>query len=495
MASRVGLEFVLRGRGAASPRRSNEAFRLLLVADFAGRARASSTEKRALAAPLRVDAVDFEKAFARFEPRLSVTSPSGVLEHLNLTSLDDLHPDHLFENLELFAAARELRRALAVGGNPQVFEHARRWLHEQSAVGSLSAEPQPSQGEGAEAAETTLQLLLGAESRGSGQEAASKAAANPVQALIEQAVRPHVAPSAAAEQGPLLAEIDRVIGDEMRRILRSAEYRGLESSWRAAERVTRSLDSDEELEVWLLDATQSELSAAFEDAGSDLETSRVHARLMSEGRHWAVVASDFSFGANDQDLTLLAQLAATVARAGGVLLADADPKSWTEAPLPALGQALRTSPLARHIGLVFPRVLARRPYGKKRDPIAAFAFEEITETTSFVAGERAWGSGAFAVAELLGKRFRAEGWDADDTSPLELDDLPLDTFDDEDGERRLVPCAEVALPESAQAAVLARGVMPLVARGDRATVRLARLVSLSDPPESLSLGAAETSDA
>jgi type VI secretion system ImpC/EvpB family protein len=454
----------------------------------------TSTEKRALAAPLRVDAVDFEKAFTRFEPRLTVTPRPGVIEHLNVTSLDDLHPDHLFENLELFATARELRRALAGGGNAPVFERARRWLHEQSAVSSLPVESEPSSGEGAEAAETTLQRLLG-ESRGSGQEAASKAAVNPVQALIERAVRPHVAPSVAAEQGPLLAEIDRVIGDEMRRILRSAEYRELESAWRAAERVTRSLDSDEELEVWLLDATRTELSAAFEDAGSNLETSRVHARLVSEGRHWAVVASDFTFGANDQDLTLLAQLAATVARAGGVLLADAEPKSWLEAPLPALGQALRTSPLARQIGLVFPRVLARRPYGKKRDPIAAFAFEEITETTAFVAEERVWGSGAFAVAELLGKRFRAEGWDADDTSPLELDDLPLDTFEDEDGERQLVPCAEVALPESARAAVLARGVMPLLARRDRATVRLARLVSLSDPPEPLSLGAAETSDA
>ena len=136
MPSRVGLEFVLRGRGAPSPTRQGDAFRVLLVADFGGRARVSS-DKPDLAAPLRVDAVDFEKAFARFEPRLTVTTPSGVVEHLNLASLDDLHPDHLFENLELFAVARELRRALAAGGNAQVFERARSWLHEQGAVGSL----------------------------------------------------------------------------------------------------------------------------------------------------------------------------------------------------------------------------------------------------------------------------------------------------------------------------------------------------------------------
>jgi len=486
MPSHVGLEFALRGRGAASPRRAGEAFRLLLVADFGGRARLSPAEARALAAPLRVDAVDFEKAFGRFEPRLTVTSASGAIEQLNLASLDDLHPDHLFENLELFAAARELRAALAAGGNAQVFERARRWLHEQGAVGSTPSEPQPSSSAGAETAEATLQRLLG-QSRGGGQETAAQAAVSPAQALIERAVRPHVVPNLASEQGPLLAEVDRVIGAEMRRILRSVEYRELESSWRAAERVLRSVDSDEELEVWLLDATRTELSAAFEDAGSDLEASRVHARLVKEGRHWTVVACDFSFGADDQELTLLAQLAATAARAGGVLLADAAP-SLLGAPLPALGHALRTSPLARQIGLVFPRVLARRPYGKKRDPIAAFAFEEITETTAFVTDERVWGSGAFAVAELLGKRFRSDGWDADDGSPLELDDLPFDTFEDEHGERQLVPCAEVPLPESALAALLARGVTPLVARRDRASVRLARLVSISDPSEPLIVG-------
>lgn len=486
MPSRVGSEFWLQGRGTASPRRPGEAFRLLLVADFGGRARGSAAEERALPAPLRVDAVDFERAFARFEPRLAVTSASGMVESLSLASLDDLHPDHLFEKLETFAAARELRRALAAGGNAQVFERTRRWLQEQGAVGPASGESRVSPDAGAETDEGTLQRLLG-EPRGGGRETAPKAAVSPAQALIERAVRPHVVPSVSSEQAPLLAELDRVVSDEMRRILRSAPYRELESSWRAAERVVRSLDSDEELEVWLLDATRAEISAAFTEAGADLEASRVHARLVKEGRHWSVIACDFSFAAEEQELTLLAQLAATAARAGGVLLADAA-RSFASAPLPALGQALRTSPLARQIGLVFPRVLARRPYGKKRDAISAFAFEEIDDTTSFVNADRVWGSGAFAVAELLGKRFRAQGWDTDDSPPLELDDLPLDTFQDEHGESQLVPCAEVVLPESALPALFARGITPLVARRDRASVRLSRLLSLSDPTEPLIVG-------
>lgn len=501
MSSGVGLEFVLRGRAGASKRRPGEPFRLLLVGDFAGRTRAPATEGE-LAAPLKVDAVDFEKAFARFAPELAVSSAAGVTERLKLTSVDDLGPDRLFEKLELFASARELRSALAAGSSSAVFERARGWLREQGAASASSVTAPSASSPGGEAAAATLDRLLGG-SRAPAQDPPATAQPSPAQALLERAVRPHVAPDVSAEKGPLLAEVDRAIGDEMRRILRAPAYRELEATWRGAERVTRSLDSDEELEVWLLDATRAQLAAAFAEAGSDLEASRVHARLVSDNRHFTVVACDLGFGASDEDLTLLAQLAATVARGSGVLLADAAPsllgarsvasaadvKSWSEAPLTALGQALRTSPLAARIGLVFPRVLARRPYGKKREPVAAFAFEEIALNAAFDAAERVWSSGAFAAAELLGQRFREEAWDADE-APLELEDLPLDTFDDGDGERRLVPCAEVALPESALPAFLERGITPLLARRDRASVRLTRLVAFSDPSESLVLAAA-----
>jgi type VI secretion system protein ImpC len=502
MSSGVGLEFVLRGRAAASKRGPGEPFRLLLLGDFGGRARESSSDDRELAAPLKVDAVDFERAFTRFEPELAVVSPAGVTERLSLGSVEDLHPDRLFAKLELFAAARELRGALAASSSSAVFERARSWLREQGAAGALAAGPQPASSSGGEAPETTLDRLLGG-SRGPTPDAPGMAAPSSAQALIERAVRPHVAPDVSAEKGPLLAEVDRVIGEQMRRILRTPEYRELEATWRGAERVARSLDSDEELEVWLLDVTSRKLAAAFAEAGAELEASRVHARLVSGDRHFTVVACDLSFGASDEELTLLAQLAATVARASGILLADAAPsllgagsvasaadvKSWNQAPLPALGQALRTSPLAPRIGLVFPRVLARRPYGKKREPVEGFAFEELASNAAFDAGERVWCSGAFAAAELLGKRFREEGWDADQ-GPLELDDLPLDTFEDADGERKMVPCAEVLVPESALAAFLERGVTPLLARRDRASVRLPQLIAFSAPSESLVLAAA-----
>ena len=67
---------------------------------------------------------------------------------------------------------------------------------------------------------------------------------------------------------------------------------------------------------------------------------------------------------------------------------------------------------------------------------------------------------------------------------LEIDDLPAHTYRD-GGEARMQACAEAFLGERAVAALLGRGVMPLVSARDRNAVRVPRLQSLADPPTEL----------
>ncbi|MGC4093826.1 MAG: type VI secretion system contractile sheath large subunit [Polyangiaceae bacterium] len=136
-----------------------------------------------------------------------------------------------------------------------------------------------------------------------------------------------------------------------------------------------------------------------------------------------MLSAAFEIGANDAELQALAGLGALSARAGGALLADAapslfgcnsaaqlaDPKALSEHVPSPLWQALRESPLASRIGLVFPRTLARPRYGKKADPIESFAFEELA-SNGLATEQRLWSSGAFAVAELVGRGFREHGW-------------------------------------------------------------------------------------
>jgi len=85
----------------------------------------------------------------------------------------------------------------------------------------------------------------------------------------------------------------------------------------------------------------------------------------------------------------------------------------------------------------------------------------------------------------LGAAFRADGWELDPGAAFELDDLPAHTYDD-DGESRLVPTTEVAVNESAAAAMRLQGLTPLLPRVDRASARCPGISSIAISPAALS---------
>ena len=151
----------------------------------------------------------------------------------------------------------------------------------------------------------------------------------------------------------------------------------------------------------------------------------------------------------------------------------------------AFWRELRASPIARHVALVVPRILLRLPYGKKTDPIEAFPFEELPKEAGADRSWRRWTSGAFGAAILLGKAFQSNGWDMAPGDEVELDDLPLHSFN-EDGEQQLFPCAEWAFNEKVATKILERGINPIVADRNRNAIRFMRIQSVADPPSPLS---------
>jgi len=44
--------------------------------------------------------------------------------------------------------------------------------------------------------------------------------------------------------------------------------------------------------------------------------------------------------------------------------------------------ALRASALAPHVGLTFPRLISRLPYGPRHDPVTAFPFDELADVAA-----------------------------------------------------------------------------------------------------------------
>ena len=67
----------------------------------------------------------------------------------------------------------------------------------------------------------------------------------------------------------------------------------------------------------------------------------------------------------------------------------------------------------------------------------------------------------------------------------DIEDLPAFTYE-EDGEKKMLPCAELLLPERSAEAILGLGIMPVVSFRSSDKARLLRFQSIAKPVSALS---------
>jgi type VI secretion system protein ImpC len=504
MPGRLEFEFPMTKEQSSPRYRAEEPrpMRIAFLGDFSGRAgrpgdpaEVPLSERR----PLHVDVDGFEAVLRRLQPRLRLErlGAAGPSVDLEFLEMDDFHPDRLYDRLELFRELRRLRKRLE---DPATFAQAAAELRADTA-GTMSGEGDGSEAP-AEANDATLERLLG---RGKHEESRTGAAGAPgIEALIRAVVAPHIVPAPDPRQAALIESVDRAVSDEMRRVLHHPSFQGLESSWRWIHRLATELECGEDLRLFLIDATFEELGEDFDAAGGSPNASALH-RVLSEfgarqpeERPWSLLVGDYTFGPSMEDATLLGALGAVASSAGAPFLAAADPEIVGCSAAPDLSEpgkwsspveaadggwtALRGSPSARWLGLALPRILMRAPYGGRGESIERFEFDELPSTGEHEA--HLWGNPAFACAELLARSFLDEGWSFSPGDLLDLEDLPL-CVRKEDGESRLLPCAEVYMGERAAGALLDLGLMPFLSRADRNAARLLRFQSLASPPAAL----------
>jgi type VI secretion system protein ImpC len=138
---------------------------------------------------------------------------------------------------------------------------------------------------------------------------------------------------------------------------------------------------------------------------------------------------------------------------------------------------LRSIPEAASLGLALPRFLLRLPYGARTVEIESFPFEEL-EAKPDPSGYL-WGNPALACLTVLTRAlYEAEEEEED---AFDLCGLPLHTYE-WDGQQMCTPCAEIILTEEQAAALIARGLMPLMCSPDAGRVRLAGLRAAGGQP-------------
>ena len=420
-----------------SPRRRHDVddgdappLRVVVLGDFSGRPRAergSLAERRTV----RVDIDNFESVFARIAPLAEIAGLQdklGVALRIKLETMEEFSADAVLARLPAQALAR--------------------------AAAPVSAPPAPaSEAEAEDAAAMMKRLLGGSLPAGAPALAAAPAPAKAdaaVDRFIRQLVGEHIAPPVPAA-APGANDAAAAL---LRHVLRDPAWRHLESAWRAVDRFVRELDmADGQVRLELLDCRADELLADLGAAAGDPAHATLASVLEGDGRGCDIVVSLEEFGPSLAELSLLGGLAAVATAQGAVLLAGAAPAlaavaASDDAQVLASNEsrvwrALRESALAPRVGLTFPRLLARLPYGPRHDPVAAFPFDELADASSASLHDQlVWRSAALDAALLLAQGHADGGVE----SRLQLEDLPA--FIDRSGdEPRLQAVAEAYLGE------------------------------------------------
>jgi type VI secretion system protein ImpC len=471
-------------------------FRVLLLGDFSGSGNKTPLPSRK---PVQVDRDNFDEVLAAFHPELQLRLDDEERVTVQVSDLDDFHPDRLFERVDMFRKLRDMRARLA---NPATFADAAA----EFGLGGPAAKPH-------EAAHTATPQAspsaLGSLLEDMIEQTEARAQTRPpaetdLQKFVRRVTEPHLISATDPQQSEILGLIDRALSAQMRALLHVSEFQALEAAWRAVFLLVRRIDTDEMLKLYLFDLSEDELAADL-NSTPDLRSTFTYQLLAGDainsfgGEPWAAIVGNYTFAASRADAESLGRLAKIAHAAGALFLAAASPallgcksfsatpnaRDWTapaESESASAWTALRSLPEANAVGLAIPRFLLRLPYGNETDPIESFFFEEMAAKPEHE--DYLWGNPAFVCALLLAQSFSESGSDLRPGQRAEVDRLPAHIYQHE-GASELKPCAEALMTVDTADQIMELGLMPLASIKGKDEVRLVRFQSIAQPLSAL----------
>ena len=308
--------------------------------------------------------------------------------------------------------------------------------------------------------------------------------------LVRRLIGPFIVPAKDNRQDALLARVDAALSDAMRRILHNPAFQSVEALWRGVELLVRGLETGARLQIVLYDISAEELAADLASTDT-LQDTALYALLVEQPAADAnagplsFIAGLYGFELAPPHADLLGRVAQLAAAAGAPFVAGIGPDTlrtpehdWH--PLIRSAWAgLRALPAAAYLGLASPRFLLRMPYGKRTDPIDAFAFEEFTRQGGL--SGMLWGNPALLLGLLAGLAWTKGGATMKLGSVAVVGDLPVYVYHDADGDQVALPCTERLFTERVATQVASTGVIPVVSLRGRPEVRVAGFNALSGP--------------
>lgn len=266
-----------------------------------------------------------------------------------------------------------------------------------------------------------------------------------------------------------IAEIDKLIGDQLDEVLHNKKFQALESRWRGLHYLVMNTETGVSLKIRVLNIKQSELAKDLESA-AEFDRSSLFKKVYEEeygtfgGAPYGLLIGDYAFSGSNPDVGLLTKLSNVAAASHAPFIGAAGPDlfdmpAFTNIGVPGdLAKLFESSTLipykefretedSRYVALALPRVLLRVPYGPKGIPVEGFEYEEKVGEShdNFL-----WGNAAYALGQRITNAFSLYKWCAAirgvEGGGL-VENLPFYTFKTSEGDVAIKCPTEVAITD------------------------------------------------
>lgn len=283
-----------------------------------------------------------------------------------------------------------------------------------------------------------------------------------------------------------VAELDRMISDQLTEVMHAPSFKQLESTWRGLHYLCGQTSTGAQLKIKVFNAPKKDVVKDFKSA-IDFDQSAMFRKVYEEefgtfgGAPFGVLLGDYEIGRQPEDMYFVEQMAHVAAASHAPFIAAASEEmfgleSFTELGRPrdlakvfdtveyAKWKSFRDSEDSRYVGLTLPRFLGRLPYNSK-DGTTVEGFNYVEDVTGDDHSRYLWCNTAYAFGARLTKAFEDYGWCAAirgvEGGGL-VEELPTHTFRTDDGEVALKCPTEVAITDRREKELSDLGFIPLV---------------------------------
>lgn len=418
-----------------------------------------------------IDMENFYAVMSGIKPRLALRVPNelqkdgtSIAVELHFRHIEDFEPVNVVRQVDPLRKLLEARQRLAeletrVANTERCDDSLQRIIHDEEPLRQFALES------GCLADDSPA-------SRASSQTSAENDYLDLIGQLVEGVINGKIPVSDVTRRmlADQIAEVDRLLSDQLNAIMHDPEFQKLEASWRGLHYLVFETEKDEVLRIRVLNISRRELlrdmSRAPEfDQGGLFRKIYVAEFDQPGGQPYGVLIGDYEFGEHPQDIELLKWIAQIAAAAHAPFIAGAAPRffgweSYDELRRPRdlfsifCGRkydewnAFRKSEESRYVALCLPHVLMRAAYADATRPVGEFRFEEDVDGPD--RGKCLWGNAAYVLGARITDAFARYGWCAAirgvEGGGL-VQGLPLHSFTNDEGEIDFKRSTEIPICE------------------------------------------------